>query len=64
MIAVTGVLLCAAVWLKIGRGNHLERAKVGQIRVLRVEKLQMKWRKGIKGTEASELEEETHWVRE
>lgn len=42
----------------------MERAKVGQIRLLRVEKLLTEWRKGIKGTEASELEKAADWVGE
>ena len=33
----------------------MERVKVGQIRLLRVEKLLRKWRKGVKGKAASEL---------
>lgn len=35
-------------------------AKTGQIKLLTVEKLLMKWRKGIKRTKASELD----WVGE
>lgn len=54
----------AALWWEIGRKNCLERAKIGQIRLLRVEKLLRKRRKDVKGTEASELEKETAWVRE
>lgn len=63
MIAVIGVLLCGCCLVGDWKGELLrERAKVGRIRLLRVEKLLMKWRKAIKGTEASELEKETDWV--
>lgn len=54
----------AAVWWESGRGNCLERAEAGQIGLLRVENLLRKWKKGIKGAEASELEKEADWVGE
>lgn len=54
----------AALWWEIGRKDCLEKAKIGQIRLLRVEKLLRKRRKNVKGTEASELEKETAWVTE
>lgn len=62
MITVTGVLLCGCSlmgdWKAELLGESQSRVK------LRTGKLLMKWRQGIKGPEASELEKGTDWVGE